>query len=131
MHSTIILASISVGELVDKITILEIKKERIDDPAKLDNITGELDRLFETFRDYVSDTQSMRRLMNELKTVNLAIWELEDDIRDHERRGEFGPNFVALARKVYKTNDERASLKRQVNILSGSEIVEEKSYKEY
>lgn len=118
----------SVGELFDKISILEIKAERIRDAAKLAHVTRELALLVQlaaTCGEPSSDATAARA---ELKRVNEALWEIEDAIRDCERAGDFGPDFVALARAVYKTNDRRADLKRMLCDLYGSVIVEQKSY---
>jgi hypothetical protein len=126
-----LLAPISGGELFDKITILEIKAERITESRKLLNVSSEL-RLLNEVRDReVARSPMLDCLAAELKQVNGSLWRLEDDIRDCERQGEFGPSFVALARSVYRINDRRALLKRQINELSGSLIIEEKSYNDY
>ncbi len=122
---------ISVGELVDKISILEIKQEHIDDPDKLANVSNELGILNDEFLHSVPKSDALDVLKDRLKAVNLEIWNLEDDIRDQERRRDFGEKFVQLARSVYKTNDKRAALKREINVLLGSAIVEEKSYQDY
>ena len=122
---------ISPGELIDKITILRIKSERIGDEAKLKNVRTELDILQKTQAEEVPQSDEMVRLEEALKTVNEALWEIEDDIRDCERKGDFGAEFIRLARAVYVTNDKRAALKKEINLLLGSTIVEEKSYAEY
>lgn len=119
------------GELIDKITILEIKTERIADPAKLANVRTELDTLAASRDASLEASDTLDRLTAALKQVNEALWQIEDDIRDCERDGDFGARFVELARSVYKTNDQRAALKRQINELLGSRLVEEKSYKPY
>lgn len=122
-----LLAPISWGELIDKITILEIKSARIADPAKRANVQRELQALTQ-----VRDTQggaTPAALVAELRQVNEQLWEIEDLIRDCEGRGDFGPAFVDLARRVYKTNDRRAALKRRINEQLGSDLVEEKSYR--
>lgn len=126
---------VSWGELIDKIAILEIKSERIADAAKLANVRTELAALAE-MRDanLPSDQKvlaTLAALTADIKTVNEALWEIEDDIRDCERDKDFGPRFVELARAVYKTNDRRAALKRDINMLLGSALVEEKSYQSY
>lgn len=118
------------GELVDKITILEIKSERIADPAKLANVVTELRFLRERLGAVEADP-AVARLHAALKGVNEALWVIEDDIRDCERDGDFGPKFIELARSVYRTNDRRAELKREINVALGSAILEEKSYKPY
>lgn len=121
---------VSWGELIDKITILQIKAERITDEAKRANVERELSLLNERLAP-VADHQGVIAITKDLRAVNTALWEIEDDIRDCERDGDFGPRFVALARSVYVTNDKRAELKRQINVELGSEIIEEKSYKPY
>jgi len=126
-----ILAPISAGELVDKITILRVKAERIGDPAKEANVRKELALLEATAREHLPDTAEIARLTEELTAVNAALWGIEDGKRDCERRQDFGPDFVALARRVYIDNDKRAAIKRAINEAAGSEIAEEKSYKPY
>jgi len=122
---------ISPGELIDKITILEIKFERIADAAKLANVRYELGLLSAARAGLLVDSAELDRLERELKSVNEKLWEIEDDIRACEAAGDFGPNFVTLARAVYRTNDRRAALKREIGALFGSKLVEEKSYREY
>ena len=129
--TTTIMTAIAPGELIDKITILRIKSERIADEAKLKNVRVELDILTETQKTHVPASEEMVRLEEALKTVNEALWVIEDDIRDCERQGDFGEEFIRLARAVYVTNDKRAALKKEINLLLGSTIVEEKSYAEY
>lgn len=126
-----ILVPIAPGELIDKITILEIKSARIDDAAKLANVEVELRELSAVREASVPPEDRVTALTAALKTVNETLWEVEDDLREHERNGDFGPRFVELARAVYKTNDRRAALKREINVLLGSAIVEEKSYAAY
>jgi hypothetical protein len=121
---------VSWGELIDKITILEIKSARIDDPTKLANIRRELDLLTAKL-DARTDAFDVRPLMDSLRDVNRALWEIEDEIRGCEDTGDFGKRFVELARSVYFTNDKRADLKRQINKMLASDIVEEKSYRAY
>ena len=125
------MTAIAPGELIDKITILRIKSERISDEAKLKNVRTELDILTATQKEHVPASDEMVRLEAALKTVNEALWEIEADIRDCERQGDFGEEFIRLARAVYVTNDKRAALKKEINLLLGSTIVEEKSYAEY
>lgn len=126
---TQIRAPIAVGELIDKITILEIKSERIADPAKLRNVANELKVLRELKTAAGLDTPEMSSYAGELKTLNAALWNIEDEIRELEARQDFGPRFIELARSVYQTNDRRARAKQRINAAFGSEIVEEKSYK--
>ena len=118
----------SIGELFDKITILEIKSARIKDSGKLQNVRHELELLLALKAKYGLSNDDQASLVAELKSVNEALWEIEDDIRDCERRQDFGENFISLARSVYKTNDRRAEIKKELNVLHGSSIVEEKSY---
>ena len=116
------------GELIDKITILQIKTERIAESGKLANIRRELDMLLGTRRSALPPSPELDRLEKQLKRINEALWEIEDEIRRCERGGDFGERFVRLARSVYRQNDRRAALKRQINDLTGAQIVEEKSY---
>jgi tetratricopeptide (TPR) repeat protein len=122
-----LLVEVSAGELLDKITILEIKSERLRHPAKLGNVRAELAAL-EGARQALPRSPELAALAADLKAVNEALWQIEDDIRGREHAGDFGPHFVELARAVYRTNDRRAALKRRVNELCGSRLVEEKSY---
>lgn len=127
----VIKVPVSFGEVLDKITILEIKSERINDEAKLKNVRLELDELSETWNEAVKDPAAIAELRDQLKSVNEALWEIEDDIRDQEAAQDFGPRFIELARAVYVTNDKRAAIKKEVNLALGSRFVEEKSYKDY
>ena len=126
-----ILIPISPGELLDKITILQIKSERITDPAKVANVRTELDMLSKVWDETVVVDTEITVLTAELKSVNEALWEIEDDIRNEERNRQFGERFIELARAVYVTNDERANAKKKVNLHLNSTIVEEKSYQDY
>jgi hypothetical protein len=126
-----ILVEIAPGELIDKITILEIKAERIADAGQRANVLVELATLSDARAAAIPPDGEIDRLAAELKTVNEALWKIEDDIRDCDRDGDFGPHFVELARAVYRTNDRRAELKRAINLRLGSRLVEEKSYKPY
>jgi phenylalanyl-tRNA synthetase alpha subunit len=122
---------ISPGELLDKITILQIKSERIADPAKVANVNTELEMLEKVWREAVSDDEVIRALSAELRKINEELWDIEDDIRDEERNKRFGDRFIELARAVYVTNDKRAEAKKKVNLHLNSSIVEEKSYQDY
>jgi hypothetical protein len=125
-----ILVPVSVGELMDKITILEIKSERIKNPSQLENIVHELEALRAVrLRDI--ERAMLDKLSAELKRVNAKLWDVEDAIRDCEARSDFGGPFIELARMVYRLNDERSRLKKAINLASGSRIVEEKSYKSF
>lgn len=124
-------ADISVGEFLDKLTILEIKSERIKDADKLTNVRKELALLRETWRRSPYARLDLAAEIAELKTINQRLWEIEDYIRDKESENAFDAQFVQLARSVYLTNDERAAIKRRINLKSGSELVEEKSYADY
>jgi hypothetical protein len=128
---TAILIPAAVGELIDKITILEIKSAKLEDPDKRANVDRELARLVDLRQIHLAGSPELDRLGRELKTVNEMLWDIEDDIRSCERQGDFGPRFVELARGVYIRNDRRAALKREINMLVGSDIVEEKSYAAY
>jgi predicted nucleic acid-binding Zn-ribbon protein len=124
---TDLLAPVSAGELLDKIAILRIKSERIADGAKLANVRKELTAL-EAVAAAIPRDPALSAVEADLKAVNESLWDIEDDIRACDARGDFGPAFVALAQAVYRTNDRRAALKREVNRLTGSALVEEKSY---
>ena len=126
-----ILVEVAPGEMIDKITILKIKSERIRDKQQLLNVENELSILSEKLEKEIPSSSELDALITELKAVNEALWGIEDDIRDCEKNRDFTANFTDLARSVYITNDKRANLKRQINILLGSEIIEEKSYKPY
>ena len=128
---TSISVEVAPGELIDKITILEIKLERIEDADKLANVKLDWETL-STARDAaIEPTEDLERLSAELKQANERLWQIEDDIRERERNEDFGDAFVELARSVYKTNDSRARLKREINELLGSRLIEEKSYASY
>ncbi len=126
-----ILIPISPGELLDKITILQIKAERITDAAKVANVETELNMLSKVWNDSIKSDDEIIALTAQLKSINEALWEIEDDIRDEERGKRFDERFIELARAVYVTNDERAKAKKKVNLLLNSNIVEEKSYRDY
>lgn len=126
-----ILAPVSAGELVDKITILRVKAERIGDAAKEANVRKELALLEALAARELPASDRLQALTTELQAVNAQLWDVEDGKRDCERRGDFGPAFVELARRVYRENDGRARIKRAINDLVGSDIVEEKSYAAY
>ena len=123
-----LVAEISAGELIDKITIFQIKLDHIQDPTKRANIQREYDSLAQTLDGAIAPEIEIARLRGELEAVNRELWRIEDEIRDKERAGDFGSEFIALARAVYQTNDLRAELKRRINLVTGSKIVEEKSY---
>ena len=125
------MTEVQIGELIDKITILQIKKERIKDAAKLKNINAELDSLLATYKNEVPQSSEIEDLWQSLKTTNETLWVIEDDIRDKERARTFDQGFIDLARSVYYTNDERCRIKRDINMLSGSRLIEEKSYTDY
>jgi hypothetical protein len=122
---------IAPGEVVDKLTILEIKLERIADPDKLRNVRVEYDLLRQVSNAEIAPSERLTALTAQLKEINGRLWSIEDDIRDLERAKSFGTEFVALARSVYRTNDERAATKRLINELLNSAILEEKSYAAY
>jgi hypothetical protein len=119
------------GELIDKITILEIKSERLASRDKLANVRAELAELARARDGAIAPSLALAELTAALKRVNETLWRIEDDIRDCERAADFGARFIALARAVYHTNDERAALKRKINDLLDADIVEEKSYATY
>ena len=126
-----ILVPTAPGELIDKLTILQLKSERIADPAKLDNVRREQARLEATARAHLPERGDLTELRDELYQINAALWQIEDDIRLCEGSGDFGPRFIELARAVYVTNDRRAAVKKRINLALGSDLVEEKSYADY
>ena len=122
---------VSVGEVLDKITILQIKLAHISDAAKRVNIQNELDALLPLASGDEFTTEQMLGLMAELKATNEALWDIEDDIREKEAAKSFDAEFIRLARAVYVTNDQRAEIKKQINLVTGSALIEEKSYEAY
>ena len=122
---------VSFGELLDKIAILQIKSERMNDEAKLANVRKELSALERTWMAHPAAGHDIVRLRAELKAVNERLWDIEDDIRVKEKRQEFDAEFIRLARAVYFENDERARIKKDINLGLGSSYVEEKSYADY
>lgn len=129
MASSEVFVPVSIGELLDKITILQIKSERIKDGGKLANIRKELAALLQTCAENKVDVT--HQLVADLKKINETLWVIEDDIRDKERAKQFDPVFIELARAVYVTNDKRFDVKAQINKLMGSAYTEEKSYQPY
>lgn len=126
-----LMIEVGAGELIDKITILTIKTARMTDPAKLQNVRHELATLNHARAAHLVQSEDLDRLEDALRAVNEALWEIEDDIRACEAARDFGPRFIELARSVYIQNDRRASLKKAINALCGSSIVEEKSYTDF
>lgn len=126
-----ILVPTSPGELVDKLTILRLKEERISDPAKLANIRHERGALTAIADAHLPDAPELAALWDELYRINAELWVIEDDIRACDAAGDFGEGFVRLARAVYLTNDRRAAVKRRINLVLGSALVEEKSYTDH
>lgn len=118
---------VGVGELFDKITILEIKSQKFQDEDKLKNVQKELDLLYQKTKSISVSYE----LIDDLKNINLILWDVEDRLRIKEHKKEFDQEFVDLARKVYYTNDKRAAVKKKINIVTGSNIIEEKEYFEY
>ncbi|WIG55600.1 MAG: hypothetical protein OJF61_001387 [Rhodanobacteraceae bacterium] len=128
---SLISAPVSYGELIDKITILEIKSERMSDAAKLANVRDELQLLNALWTGDAASRTDIAAERAELKRINEALWEIEDEIRVKEREQAFDARFIELARAVYHTNDKRAAVKRAINLKLGSRLVEEKSYQDY
>jgi hypothetical protein len=129
--TSVIRIDVSPGEVIDKITILEIKQERISDPNKRTNVTTELQLLGASRDQAIPTSQQLTELTRELKLINEELWDIEDNIRDCERNSDFGSQFIQLARAVYRTNDRRSEVKRAINELLGSQLIEEKSYAAY
>ncbi len=126
-----ILVPVSFGELLDKVAILEIKSERMTDAAKLANVRKELDALNATWAGHAASRVDIAALRAALKAVNERLWVIEDDIRIQEKQQRFDAEFIRLARAVYFENDERARIKKDINLALGSSYVEEKSYQDY
>ncbi len=122
---------VSVGEVLDKITILQIKLAHVSDVAKRVNIQNELDALLPLVADDQFANKQLQDLMTELRAVNEALWDIEDNIREKEATKSFDAEFIRLARAVYVTNDKRADIKKQINLATGSALIEEKSYESY
>ena len=122
---------VSPGELIDKITILKIKADKIQDISKLENVNKELELLTNSLHEGVKITNELKLIMDELQQVNETLWVIEDKIRLHEASRTFDIDFIELARAVYKENDKRANLKRKINNTLGSGLIEEKSYSAY
>jgi UDP-N-acetylglucosamine enolpyruvyl transferase len=126
-----ILAPVSFGELLDKVTILQIKSERMSDAVKVANVRKELGALEQTWAAHPASATDISDLMGQLKAVNERLWVIEDDIRILEKAQQFDAEFIRLARAVYFENDERARIKKDINLALGSAYVEEKSYQDY
>ena len=126
-----LMIEVGAGELIDKITILKIKAARMTDPEKLGNVRHELDVLSQARAEALQQSDALDRLEDALRQVNEALWVIEDDIRTCEAARDFGPTFIELARSVYIQNDKRAAIKKAINALCGSSIVEEKSYTDF
>jgi len=126
-----ILIPISPGELLDKITILRIKSERIHDSIQLDNVRKELFELDNIWYQSIKEDPTIKLLTEELTSINQSLWDIEDDIREEERNKRFGDRFIELALSVYVTNDRCAEAKKKINLHLGSHIIEEKSYQDY
>ena len=125
------LIPISWGELFDKITILQIKKENLQEKNALKNVKEEHDQLNKIYNSNFLEDENAKRFINSLKQINKKLWDIEDKIRDLEKNKKFGKQFIELARNVYFTNDERSRIKRNINQTFGSQIIEEKFYSKY
>lgn len=126
-----VMIPVSWGELFDKLTILQIKVQRMRDPAKINNVRKELTELEKVLHSAEPLAAAVIEVMDKLRVANSKLWDIEDEIRGCERAKRFDDEFVRLARAVYYTNDDRAALKKRINLLMGSELVEEKSYASY
>ena len=122
---------LSVGELIDKITILQLKMKFIKNKKQLNNVSNELETLKPLLKENNLETPKINELFAELYEINLELWKIEDKIREKERQSDFSDEFISLARSVYYTNDKRADIKKKINFISGSELIEEKSYAKY
>ncbi len=123
--------ALSVGELIDKITILQLKMKFITNKEQLNNVNKELETLKPLLKENNLETPEIKKHFSELYEINLELWKIEDKIREKEKQSDFGNEFVSLARSVYFTNDKRAEIKKKINLISGSELIEEKSYAKY
>ena len=123
--------ALSVGELIDKITILQLKMKFIKNKEQLNNVNKELETLKPLLKVNNLETPEIKKHFSELYEINLELWKIEDKIREKEKQSDFGNEFVSLARSVYFTNDKRAEIKKKINFISGSELIEEKSYAKY
>ncbi len=126
-----LLTPVSHGDVIDKITILQIKSKKINDKNKLRNVENELQVLLPLIKKKQFSNLKVLSLTEQLKNINLKIWEIEDKIRNKELKKLFDQEFIELARSIYRNNDKRAEIKKQINILTGSDILEEKSYNKY
>ena len=131
MTSSAPLVPVSWGEAIDRLTILEIKSARLTDDIALANVRKELAGLDSVITPGIADNQDIAALKTRLRTINETLWKLEDAIREKEAAGTFDAEFVGLARSIYKNNDERGAVKRQINVTLGSALMEEKSYKDF
>ena len=122
---------LSVGELIDKITILQLKMKFIKNKKQLNNVSSELATLKPLLKENNLETPKINELFAELYEINLKLWKIEDKIREKEKQSDFQDEFISLARSVYFTNDKRAEIKKKINLISGSELIEEKSYEKY
>ena len=123
--------ALSVGELIDKITILQLKMKFITNKEQLNNVNKELETLKPLLKENNLETPEIKKHFSELYEINLELWKIEDKIREKEKQSDFGNEFVSLARSVYFTNDKRAEIKKKIKLISGSELIEEKSYAKY
>lgn len=128
---SLILTPVSFGEILDKITILEIKSINIDDQKKVKNVQHELNILQKTWDEHVTASDKIIELKQQLKDVNQSLWNIEDNIRIKEYKKQFDDEFIQIARSVYFENDKRAAIKKEINLLLGSDLIEEKSYQDY
>ena len=122
---------LSVGELIDKITILQLKMKFIKNKKQLNNVSNELETLKPLLKENNLETPKINGLFAELYEINLKLWKIEDKIREKERQSDFKDEFISLAISVYFTNDKRAEIKKKINLISGSKLIEEKSYEKY
>jgi len=129
MSAPLLVVEISAGELLDKITILRLKQQKISDPGKLANVRAELEALEAVWQRAIAESPQLDLLAAELQQINTRLWDVEDDIRACEAAGDFGAVFIELARSVYHLNDRRGDIKRRINLLLGSRLIEEKQYR--
>ena len=129
MNENIILTPIAPGELVDKITVLEIKKERLTDPLKLANVNTELSLLLRAKGDHMANSEKLDELEKALKEANIVIWDMSEKIREHMSAKNYDDEFIKVSYEIHSANDKRAAIKKEINLMLGSSLIEEKSYK--
>ena len=130
-QESLILTPTAPGELVDKITVLEIKKERLTDPVKLANVNTELNLLLQAKSEHITNSEKLDELEKSLKEANIVIWDMSEKIREHMNAKNYDDEFIKVSYEIHSANDRRASIKKEINLMLGSSLIEEKSYKDW